>query len=55
LLGFEGRNHSFSKGAITSEQVYEILNMAETYGFSLGGIKLNNRILGTGLSHSGHL
>jgi predicted amino acid dehydrogenase len=55
LLGFEGRNHSFSKGAITSEQVYEILNMAETYGFSLGDIKLNNRILSTGLSHSGHL
>ena len=55
LLGFEGRNHSFSKGAITSEQVYEILNMAETYGFSLGDIKLNNRILGTGLPHSGPL
>ena len=55
LLGFDGTNHSFSKGAITSEQVYEILNMAETYGFSLGDIKLNNRILGTGLSHSGHL
>jgi predicted amino acid dehydrogenase len=55
LLGFEGRNHSFSKGAITCEQIYEILNMAETYGFSLGDIKLNNRILGTGLSHTGHL
>jgi acetylornithine/succinyldiaminopimelate/putrescine aminotransferase/predicted amino acid dehydrogenase len=55
LLGFDGRNHSFSKGAITSEQVYEILNMAETYGFSLGDIKLNNRILGTGLANSGHL
>jgi len=55
LLGFDGTNHSFSKGAITSEQVYEILNMAETYGFSLGDIKLNNRILGTGLSHSGRL
>lgn len=55
LLGFHGRNHSFSKGTITSEQVHEILNMAETYGFSLGDLKLNNRILGTGLSHSGHL
>lgn len=55
VLGFDGRNHSFSKGAITSEQVYEILNMAETYGFSLGDIKLNNRILGTGLPHSGPL
>jgi predicted amino acid dehydrogenase len=55
LLGFDGRNHSFSKGAITSDQVYEILNMAETYGFSLGDIKLNNRILDTGLSRPGHL
>jgi acetylornithine/succinyldiaminopimelate/putrescine aminotransferase/predicted amino acid dehydrogenase len=47
LLAFDGRNSSFSKGAITSEQVYEILKMAETYGFSLGDLKLNDRMLST--------
>jgi predicted amino acid dehydrogenase len=55
VLGFEGRNHSFGKGTIMSEEVYEILKMAESYGFSLGDLKLNDRILSTGLSHSGHL
>jgi predicted amino acid dehydrogenase len=52
LLAFDGRNHSFSKGAITSEQVYEILKMAETYGFSLGDIKFNDRMLSTVPSQS---
>jgi predicted amino acid dehydrogenase len=52
LLGFDGRNHSFSKGAITSDHIHKILSMAEIHGFALGEIKLNQRLLSTALSHS---
>lgn len=41
LLGFEGRNCSFARGAIKPEQVDETLAMAERFGFMLGEFKLN--------------
>lgn len=41
LLGFEGRNSSFARGAISPEQVDQTLDMAGRYGFSLGEFKLN--------------
>jgi len=42
-LGFDGQNHSFSKGAVTSKQVYRIMEIAQTYGFDLGTLKLDDR------------
>lgn len=45
VLGFDGQNHSFSKGALTPEQVYRIMNIAQTYGFDLGTLKLDDKPL----------
>jgi len=45
LLGFEGQNHSFCKGTLTTEQVYHTIELAETHGFDLGELKLNDRPL----------
>ena len=41
VLGFEGTNRSFSKGDLTLAQVNCMLEMADTYGFSLGAFQLN--------------
>jgi len=45
LLGFEGQNHSYSKGAVTLDQVYQMMEMAQTHGFELGSLKLGEQIL----------
>lgn len=45
LLGFDGHNHSFCKGRLSSEQVYQTINLAQTHGFSLGQLKLNQIML----------
>ncbi len=41
LLGFDGHNHSFSKGVLSTEMVYRTLEMADTHGFSLGELRMN--------------
>lgn len=45
VLGFDGQNHSFSKGALTSDQVYKIMEIAQTHGFDLGTLKFADRPL----------
>ncbi|KAG1682729.1 Putrescine aminotransferase [Nymphon striatum] len=45
VLGFDGQNHSFSKGTLTSDQVYEIMEIAQTHGFDLGTLKFNDEPL----------
>jgi predicted amino acid dehydrogenase len=45
LLGFDGQNHSFSKGQFDTEQVYKTIELADTYGFELGDLTLHNRKL----------
>jgi len=45
LLGFDGQNHSFSKGQFGAEQVYKTIELADTYGFELGDLTLHNRKL----------
>lgn len=45
LLGFDGHNHSFCKGRLSSKQVYQTMNLAQTHGFTLGQLKLNQIIL----------
>ncbi len=45
LLGFDGQNHSYSKGAVTLDQVYQMMEMAQTHGFELGSLKLGEQIL----------
>ncbi|GAA4343533.1 aminotransferase class III-fold pyridoxal phosphate-dependent enzyme [Kangiella taiwanensis] len=45
ILGFEGQNHSFCKGPLSSEHVYQVMSMAEEHGFELGNLKLNNNVL----------
>jgi acetylornithine/succinyldiaminopimelate/putrescine aminotransferase/predicted amino acid dehydrogenase len=44
LLAFDGRNHSFATGALTTRQVYETMAMAERYGFPLGDFKLGDQV-----------
>jgi acetylornithine/succinyldiaminopimelate/putrescine aminotransferase/predicted amino acid dehydrogenase len=46
VLGFEGQNHSFCKGVLTTERVYQVMEMAEIHGFSLGERKLDDRLVG---------
>jgi len=36
VLGFEGQNHSFCKGLLTTDHVYRVLEMADRHGFELG-------------------
>jgi len=45
LLGFDNHNHSFCKGRLTTEQVYQTVSLAQAHGFSLGKLKLNQIIL----------
>ena len=45
LLGFDGHNHSFCKGRLSSEQVYKTIELAHTHGFTLGKLKLNQIML----------
>ena len=45
LLGFDGQNHSFCKGRLSSEQVYQTIELAHTHGFTLGKLKLNQIML----------
>lgn len=45
LLGFDGYNHSFCKGRLTSEQVYQTICLAQAHGFTLGQLKLNKIML----------
>ena len=47
LLGFDGQNRTFAKGALSARQVQETLDLAEQYGFSLG-VKPHNK---KGVSH----
>jgi acetylornithine/succinyldiaminopimelate/putrescine aminotransferase/predicted amino acid dehydrogenase len=44
LLGFDGRNHSFAKGALTAGQVYATMELAAQYGFGLGDFKLGDKL-----------
>ncbi len=41
LMGFDGRNHSFCKGTLTTDQVYHTIELARIHGFELGELKLN--------------
>lgn len=45
LLGFDGYNHSFCKGRLTTQQVYQSMNYAHIHGFDLGHLKLNQIVL----------
>ena len=45
LLGFDGYNHSFCKGVLTTDNVYATLEMAEIHGFSLGTLKLDDQVV----------
>ncbi len=45
LLGFDGHNHSFCKGRLTTDQVYHTMHLAHLYGFGLGQLKLNRILL----------
>lgn len=45
LLGFDGHNHSFCKGRLSSEQVYQTIKHAHNHGFTLGQLKLNQIML----------
>ena len=45
LLGFDGQNHSFSKGQFGPDQVYKTIEMADSHGFGLGDLMLHNRKL----------
>ena len=45
LLGFDGHNHSFCKGRLTTGQVYHTMHLAHLYGFDLGQLKLNQILL----------
>jgi predicted amino acid dehydrogenase len=44
LLGFDGRNHSFARGALAARQVYATMELAEQYGFGLGDFKLGDKL-----------
>ncbi len=46
LLGFEGLNHSFSKGRLATDQIYRVLELAREYGFDLGELTLHHHKLG---------
>jgi acetylornithine/succinyldiaminopimelate/putrescine aminotransferase/predicted amino acid dehydrogenase len=54
LLGFEGANGSFARGAIAPEQVNQTLGMAERYGFMLGDLKLNGSAFLAGAATGGN-
>lgn len=54
LLGFEGQNSSFARGAIKPEQVDQALAMAQRYGFELGDFQLNGTAYGRSLSVKGN-
>jgi acetylornithine/succinyldiaminopimelate/putrescine aminotransferase/predicted amino acid dehydrogenase len=41
LLGFDGHNHSFSKGVLSTEMVHRTLEMADIHGFALGELRMN--------------
>jgi predicted amino acid dehydrogenase len=45
LLGFEGYNHSFSKGVLQPSRVETTLAWARTYGFDLGPLTLDDRVV----------
>jgi acetylornithine/succinyldiaminopimelate/putrescine aminotransferase/predicted amino acid dehydrogenase len=42
ILGFDGRNSSFTTGPIAPEQVDDVLELAGAYGFEMGGFKLDD-------------
>jgi predicted amino acid dehydrogenase len=42
VLGFDGLNHSFSKGPLTTDQVYAITEIAQTHNFDLGTLKFDD-------------
>jgi acetylornithine/succinyldiaminopimelate/putrescine aminotransferase/predicted amino acid dehydrogenase len=46
LLGFDGQNHSFSKGQFDPDQVYKTIELADSYGFALGELMLHNKPVG---------
>lgn len=45
LLGFEGYNHSFAKGVLHPSRVEATMAWAETYGFSLGPLTLDDKVV----------
>jgi predicted amino acid dehydrogenase len=45
LLGFDGCNHSFAKGALEPALVHKILGWAGTHGFRLGPLTFNGRVV----------
>jgi len=54
LLGFDGHNHSFSKGPVTVAQVQRTWAMAARHGFALGAFQLGGRYL-PDRSRTGHV
>ena len=40
LMGFDGKNRTFAKGALSARQVQATLELAQQYGFSLGELEL---------------
>ncbi|MGD0679164.1 MAG: aminotransferase class III-fold pyridoxal phosphate-dependent enzyme [Polyangiaceae bacterium] len=45
LLGFEGYNHSYAKGVLQPSFVEQTIAWAETYGFTLGPLTLNDKVI----------
>jgi len=43
LLGFDGYNHSFSKGGLDPSQIYQVIEWADMHGFSLGALYLDGK------------
>jgi acetylornithine/succinyldiaminopimelate/putrescine aminotransferase/predicted amino acid dehydrogenase len=54
LLGFDGHNHSFSKGPVTVAQVQRTWAMAARHGFALSAFQLGGRYL-PDRSRTGHV
>jgi acetylornithine/succinyldiaminopimelate/putrescine aminotransferase/predicted amino acid dehydrogenase len=45
LLGFEGYNHSFTKGVLHPSRVETTMAWAESYGFTLGPLTLDDKVV----------
>lgn len=45
LLGFDGQNHSFSKGELHPGLVYRTMEMASVHGFTIGPLMLEEKVV----------
>lgn len=52
VLAFDGQNHSYSKGMLVPEQVYDVIEKAALHGFSLGSLKFNDQALDLDAFHN---